>query len=162
MIDLVYVGQTGNPNTFSLFAAGPTSRAHLRNKDGSEVLSWRPNFVKELEKHHYSGQVFIPESKHGGFCNDREKQINWEYDHLHMAKLIVFWVPRDLETLPGFTTNCEYGYWLRSGKILYGRPESAHKISYLDWMYKKETGLKPATSMSELVRQVLDWQKLYY
>ncbi|CAF1638788.1 unnamed protein product [Adineta ricciae] len=34
--------------------------------------------------------------------------------------------------MPGFTTNIEFGEDLHSGKIVYGRPDSAEKCRYLD------------------------------
>ena len=43
----------------------------------------------------------------------------------------MFWIPRDLEKLPGFTTNIEAGEWLHSGKLVIGAPDEAPKIRYL-------------------------------
>ena len=48
-----------------------------------------------------------------------------------MADVIVFWIPRDLDTLPGFTTNIEWGAWHRSGKVVLGAPPDAPKMRYL-------------------------------
>ena len=46
--------------------------------------------------------------------------------------MVVFWVPRDLDTMPGFTTNVEFGLSVASGKhIVLGYPEGAPKMSYL-------------------------------
>ena len=41
------------------------------------------------------------------------------------------------------TTNVEFGYWLHTGKALYGRPDDAKKIKYLDWLYKTDTNKSP-------------------
>lgn len=68
-------------------------------------------------------------------------QVEWEYSALSEAKLHLFWVPRNLETLPSLTTNVEFGYWIAKGKkVLYGRPDEALKNRYLDWLYVKTGG----------------------
>jgi hypothetical protein len=61
----------------------------------------------------------------------------------------VFWIPRDLVWLPGFTTNVEFGRYIGSGKCVYGRPDSAPKNRYLDWLYQKLTGEVPCTSIED-------------
>ena len=38
---------------------------------------------------------------------------------------ILLW---EIPNMSGFTTNVEFGYWLHSGKVLYGRPDGAPKI----------------------------------
>ena len=59
----------------------------------------------------------------------------WEREALINATVILFWVPRKLPDMSAFTTNVEFGYWLHSGKVVYGRPNDASKIKYLDWLY---------------------------
>ena len=53
--------------------------------------------------------------------------------------------------MPAFTTNVEFGYWLHTGKVLYGRPDSAKKIKYLDWLYKVDTNLDPYNNIEALL-----------
>lgn len=53
--------------------------------------------------------------------------------------------------MPAFTTNVEFGYWLHTGKILYGRPDDARKIKYLDWLYETNMNSKPYNSLEELL-----------
>jgi len=43
----------------------------------------------------------------------------------------LFWIPRNLESMPAFTSNIEFGEFLHSGKIILGYPETAHKMRYL-------------------------------
>ncbi|GAA2388930.1 hypothetical protein Cme02nite_71470 [Catellatospora methionotrophica] len=43
----------------------------------------------------------------------------------------MFWVPRDLATLPGFTTNVEWGRWESSGRVVLGAPADAPGMRYL-------------------------------
>lgn len=130
---VVYTGDEA-PNQFtkSIFLAGPTPR----NKE--EVDSWRPDALKILEDKGYDGVVFVPEDKDGEFKKDYDDQIEWEERYLNMADCIVFWVPRDLSLdstgfpkMAAFTTNVEWGTWASSGKVVFGAPENAEKVSYL-------------------------------
>lgn len=108
----------------SIFLAGPTPRS-------SEVLSWRPEALALLEGFGFEGSVLVPESRTGRCLLDLPDQVNWELDSLDVADVVAFWVPRDLETLPGFTTNVEFGYLVRSGKCVLGAPPHAPKTQYL-------------------------------
>lgn len=58
-----------------------------------------------------------------------------------------FWMPRHLETLPGFTSNVEFGRYVGSGRVVYGRPEGAPHTRYLDWLYQKLTGNEPGRTL---------------
>lgn len=53
--------------------------------------------------------------------------------------------------MPAFTTNVEFGYWLHTGKVLYGRPDNARKIKYLDWLYKIDTNEEPFNTLEQLL-----------
>ncbi len=110
--------------TKSIFLAGPTPRT-------AEVDSWRTEALEILEKLGFDGTVFIPEPRDQKWHNNYDRQVNWEEDFLNMADCIVFWVPRDLETMPAFTTNVEFGAWCESGKIVFGAPPDAPKNTYL-------------------------------
>lgn len=61
-----------------------------------------------------------------------DKQIQWEWEALGQATVVVFWVPRDLSCLPGFTTNTEFGLLAASSKLVLGFPPGAAKMRYLD------------------------------
>lgn len=114
------------PSAFSraLFLAGPTPRS-------PEVASWRPDALAALAARGYDGAVFVPEDSDGSRRFDYTDQVEWEEEGLRMADAIVFWIPRDLEALPGFTTNVEWGVWQSSGKVVLGAPPSAPKLAYL-------------------------------
>ena len=109
---------------FSVFLAGPSPR-------DASVSSWRPDAVKLLHKNRFDGVIFSPERTDGNY--DYDSQVRWERIALEKAKQILFWVPRDLASLPGFTTNVEFGYWaaMRPGKVILGFPEGAPKMDYL-------------------------------
>ena len=37
-----------------------------------------------------------------------------------------------MKTLPGLTTNVEFGAWVGSGKVVFGAPEGAPHVRYLE------------------------------
>ncbi|WP_157974977.1 nucleoside 2-deoxyribosyltransferase domain-containing protein [Glycomyces dulcitolivorans] len=110
----------------AVFLAGPLPRS-------ADVASWNPEAIGHLRKRwDRDGRlvVFTPELREGVLA-DYTGQIEWEHRGLHDADVILFWVPRDLETMPAFTTNIEFGAWFDSGKIVFGAPASAVKNEYL-------------------------------
>lgn len=142
---LVYALQEP-PATYSksVFLVGPTPR----EETGGE--SWRPALLEALKQRGYDGVVFIPETEDGTWKHNYLDQIGWEQKYLHACDLIVAWVPRDLETMPAFTTNVEFGEFVHSGKFIYGRPDGAPKTRYLDTLYEEATLAKPYRTLNEL------------
>lgn len=112
--------------TKAIFLAGPTPRAE------NPVPSWRPEALRLLESMGYDGVVFVPEAEDGNWAKNYLDQIEWETLGLKLADAIVFWVPRDLDTMPAFTTNVEYGRWVGTYKTVLGHPKNAPKTRYLD------------------------------
>lgn len=121
------------PETYakSLFLAGPSPR-------DADHPNWRPAALHLLEGLGYDGVVFVPLTESGDWCGDKETQYAWEQKYLDAADQIVFWVPRDMATMPGLTTNVEFGMYYDSGRIVLGYPKNAAHTSYLDWHAKKE------------------------
>jgi len=111
----------------AIFLAGPTPRS-------ADVESWRPDALRALERAGFSGVVFVPEDASGAFRGSYIDQVNWERDALQASDVILFWVPRELETMPAFTTNVEFGTWASSGKVVLGYPTKAPKCRYLGWL----------------------------
>lgn len=133
----------------SLFLAGPTPRS-------KEVPSWRPIAVEFLEMLNYKGQVLVPErSIKNGVKFDYTDQVEWEHYGLENATKIVFWIPRDLKTMPALTTNVEFGRYVSSGRSLYGRPDDAEKCRYLDWLYQKYNRHPVFNSLRQLLVHAL-------
>jgi hypothetical protein len=101
----------------SVFLAGPTPR------DGG-VSSWRLDMVAELEKvwPRPGLAVLVPEPQSGVWTSDYDRQTSWEWAALDTASVILFWVPRDVQTMPGFTTNVEFGLYAGSGRVVLGVP----------------------------------------
>ena len=108
----------------SIFLAGPTPR-------DPETPSWRPDALRALEEQGYDGVVFVPETSDKQWHHDYIDQVGWEEECLNAADCILFWVPRDLKTMPAFTTNIEFGFWADSGKAVVGFPKDAPKTKYI-------------------------------
>ncbi|SDK55575.1 Nucleoside 2-deoxyribosyltransferase like [Glycomyces sambucus] len=110
----------------AVFLAGPLPRS-------ADVPSWNPEAVAHLRERWTRGGrlvVFTPELR-AGVLADYTGQIEWEHRGLHDADVVLFWVPRDLESMPAFTTNIEFGTWYDSGKVVFGAPAAAPKNEYL-------------------------------
>lgn len=132
-MQVIYVPNTP-PETFSksLFLAGPSPRdpAHY---------DWRPEALKHLEELGYDGVVFVPlPVDHSDWRHGFDAQVDWEKKYLDMADVVVFWVPRDLKTLPALTTNVEFGMYFESGKVVLGYPETATNMRYISSHAEKQ------------------------
>ncbi|MFA5166423.1 MAG: nucleoside 2-deoxyribosyltransferase domain-containing protein [Candidatus Paceibacterota bacterium] len=134
------------PKSFSasIFLAGPTKR-------GKELTTWRVFALRLLEEKKYDGVVFVPEPRVGwDEDQDYQRQVAWEHEALNHSDCVLFWVPRDVESMPGFTTNVEFGFLYQLGKVVFGAPPDAHKVRYLEYLCQKEF-LPQAQTLSETV-----------
>lgn len=139
----------------SIFLAGPTPR-------GDNIKSWRREACEILEKMNFDGVVDVPEYSTGKAKADYTDQAMWEREALTAASCIAFWIPRELPDMPAFTTNVEFGYWLHSGKVVYGRPDDASKIKYLDWLYNVDYGIEADKSLEDVMADSVNLaEKLY-
>jgi len=133
----------------SIFLAGPTPRSR-------EVESWRPYALELLEKLNFKGTALVPEHRNWDRPSfDYMNQVEWEWEGLENCNKIVFWVPRELKTMPAFTTNVEFGSYVRSGRAVYGRPDNCPKNSYLDWLYTKVTKRNPYNNLHDLLIEAM-------
>jgi hypothetical protein len=110
-------------------------------------MSWRPEAIELLRGLGFAGTVLVPERRDWSAKFDYLHQVEWEFAGLEGCSVIAFWVPRDALTLPGFTTNVEFGRYVGSGRCVYGRPDGAPHTRYLDWLYKKVTGKQPESTL---------------
>lgn len=145
-VDVLYSNQSVDfeVDIPSIFLAGPTPR-------NSNISSWRPEMIKELRKHGFEGRIYVPEPSPGSDWPSFEDQVDWEEEALVSSTIILFWIPRDLQSigtmpdgspklsLPGFTTNIEFGQWLHYTYTVYGRPDDSPKIRVLDHKFNKLT-----------------------
>lgn len=126
----VYINNIDRP---TIFLAGPTVRGNQPH-----LTSWRFNAIEEFNKQGFNGDLIVPE-----FTSKRESDKGkewvpiWEYNGLKKADCIMFWVPRTRELI-ALTTNMEFGYWQarEPQKMIYGRPDDAYRMGYLDIMWK--------------------------
>lgn len=150
-----YSDQTVIKNKKSIFLAGPTPRD--RN-----TKSWRTTACEKLNEIGFDGVVYLPEYSNCKPKTDYVDQAMWERKALTEATVIMFWIPRSLPDMPAFTTNVEFGYWLHSGKVIYGRPDNSTKIKYLDWLYKEDYNKIPINNLGELLeKSVILANKIY-
>ena len=134
----------------SIFLAGPTPR-------DPGTKSWRPEALVLLQELGFDGHVFVPEDRNGGFHGDYTHQVQWETDALNMADVIVFWVPREMGTMPALTTNIEWGKWADSGKAILGAPDWAVSMRYLKWQaneYKVPLYVDLKTTLARAVEEL--------
>ncbi|WP_440072291.1 HIT domain-containing protein [Streptosporangium sp. OZ121] len=103
----------------SVFLAGPTP------DKATPVPSWRPDAITELAAQWDGDQpltVLCPESRGRRRAERYEHQVDWESAARGAADAILFWVPRDMKTLPGMTTNVEWGLDAPTGRAVLGAP----------------------------------------
>jgi len=119
--------------TPSIFLAGPTVRGNQPH-----LTSWRFAAIDEFAKQGFDGALIVPEFTSKTESDKGKDWIPlWEFNGLKKADCIMFWIPRTRELI-GLTTNWELGYWMGRlpDKIVYGRPDDAYRIGYLDIMWK--------------------------
>ena len=124
MLEVVYAHETWEKTLSCIFLAGPSPRNDTH-------YNWRMEAIALLSKFHFEGAVFSPLPRDGNWLSDYDLQVTWELTYLNRADSIAFWIPRDMVNLPGFTTNVEFGMFLKSGKIVLGYPIDAPKMRYL-------------------------------
>ncbi|MDO4282649.1 MAG: nucleoside 2-deoxyribosyltransferase domain-containing protein [Clostridia bacterium] len=132
----------------SIFLAGPLPRK-------KEIKNWKDDVLKYLKELKYDGVVYIPEKRNHQIIEGDADQTNWEMEAMNHSKVLLFWIPRSFPDMLGLTTNVEFGIWLSSGKILYGRPDDAYMIEYLDLVYDKYYHKKPYNNLFELVKEAV-------
>ena len=132
----------------SIFLAGPTPR-------DADTPSWRPEALRLLAGRGFTGVVFVPEPRDGQWARDYDGQTAWEDTHLHMADVVLFWVPRELQRMPALTTNDEWGAHKHSGKVVFGAPPGAEEVRYQQY-YAAKLHVPTADTLEGAVAAALD------
>ena len=117
----------------SIFLAGPTVRGNQPH-----LTSWRFDAIEEFNKQGFKGDLIVPEFTSKSESDKGKEWVPlWEYNGLKKADCIMFWIPRTRELI-ALTTNMEFGYWQarEPQKMIYGRPDDAYRMGYLDIMWK--------------------------
>lgn len=129
-MNIIYAQTEINIQGKSIFLAGPTPR-------DEDVLSWRPVAIEMFKYFGFDGTLLIPELE-GGWNREYayKTQIDWELEAMEKADIVLFWIPRDLETMPAFTTNVEFGIWISKDpkKIRIGIPNTAPKCEHIKYL----------------------------
>lgn len=146
---LVYSGENAPQEMRkSIFLAGPTPRE-------VSVKSWRPEAIEILRRLNYDGVVFVPEFRNGGQVICYDGQVEWEERYLNMADCILFWIPRDMKTMPALTTNTEWGVWCDSGKVVFGAPDNAEKVDYQRY-YAQKLLVPASNNLEDTIRFAIE------
>lgn len=124
----------------SIFLEGPSPRS-------PDMGDCRHDVFYTLKALGFTGTLFIPIPRQRFYPGDSfENEVDWTYDGQvaweqaarAMSDVLLCWVDRRIDRtredlgMPGFTTNVEFGEDLHTGKLVYGRPDGADKVSYLD------------------------------
>lgn len=149
-MDIIYSGQYPERITKFpiIFLAGCSPR-------GDQSLPWRSEAIQYFKEDGFDGTLIIPEPENGKW-EDYDDVVDWEVHFMNHATGIMFWVPRSIsDGILGLTTNFEFGEYLASGKIIYGRPEGSDKNRYLDMRYHRYNNALPLTDLKTLVKQTI-------
>ena len=133
----------------SIFLAGPTPRSE-------DIVSWRIEACKILKDKGFDGIVYVPEYSTNKPRENYEDQVLWEREGLMNSTVIVFWIPREIPSMMGLTTNVEFGYYLHTNKVVYGRPDNSQKNRYLDWLYEYDYNKKPFNNLNDLLEEAIN------
>jgi hypothetical protein len=132
-----------------VFLAGPSPR------DDSD-LNWRLRAIEIAEEYDGFENVvfFIPLPRDGDWNQETyDAQINWELKYLTLCDWVAFWIPRS-KTLPGFTTNVEFGMFIK--KAILGYPFDADKVRYLESLYSKYTSRFSHNSLMHVMIECIE------
>ncbi|MEV7122139.1 nucleoside 2-deoxyribosyltransferase domain-containing protein [Kitasatospora griseola] len=155
MINLVMAREPFPSSGPSVFLAGPTPRA------GGPVESWRPDALAELDRQWVSDltlTVYSPESRGGIRAEHYDDQVGWETAARQRADVVLFWIPRDEEHMPGFTTNVEYGMDVVKHRVVLGCPPdcpSPQRNRYLQWVGRSH-GVPVRATLAETVAAAVE------
>lgn len=133
----------------AIFLAGPCPR------NPNEDDFWRPQAIQILKDIGFNGVVLNPTNKYydESDTNHLEKQTKWEYEAMHKASAIVFWIERSDEH-PSLTTNIEFGNWIGKPSVYYGWSKSAIHNSYIENRLNM-LGLKRYSTLRSMLIQVV-------
>jgi 8-oxo-dGTP pyrophosphatase MutT (NUDIX family) len=135
----------------SVFLYGPSTRG--RGK------SWRPHAVMELLNAGFTrGVIYIPEMRDGSVPtspSEKAAAMAWEDRNTARSDCKLFWVPRNMRSMPGLSTNVEFGREENSGRMLFGDPPGAERNDYL--RYHAERNWVPMyPTLRETARAAVD------
>lgn len=144
----------------SIFIAGPTSRDNVFEK------SWRKDIIDILRNNKFQGTVCIPEFRTPREFTDKDwdAETDWEWDMLEKVDCILFWVPRKKDTLPGLTTNLEFGMCIERypDKVVLAYPLDADEMQWLKKKYMVVKNISPIHSLEDAAHAAIILAKKNY
>jgi diadenosine tetraphosphate (Ap4A) HIT family hydrolase len=138
----------------TVFLAGPTP------DKSAPVPSWRPEALRVLAEQWTGPQpltVLSPESRNGQRADRYETQVDWETEARAAATAILFWIPRDMRTMPGMTTNVEFGLDVATGRAVLGVPVNCpnpERNRYLAYVARRH-GVPVCETLADTVTEAL-------
>lgn len=126
-----------------VYLAGPVPRDHAAE-------AWHSDAIEALRAVEYDGAIAVPRLSPGQSA-EPEEQAGWEHQAMARADALLFWIPRTLWSLPGLTSNLEWGIWHDSGKAVLGAPPDAPKMRYLRF-YADLAGAPSVDTLPEAAR----------
>lgn len=140
----------------TIFLGGPTVRGNQQH-----LTSWRIEATDLFAARGFNGTLIVPEwvDKTATDKGWETILVPWEFMGLELADCIMFWIPRTRELI-ALTTNHEFGYWLAKEreKMIYGRPDDAYRMGYLDEMWRIDSSdfYKPIKGTREIYHNLPD------
>ncbi|MDV9188207.1 nucleoside 2-deoxyribosyltransferase domain-containing protein [Streptomyces sp. SR27] len=148
------MGREPIPAGPKVFLAGPTPDKKL------PVPSWRPEALALITAQWTSPEpltVLTPESRDGVRAERYEHQVDWETEARASSTAILFWIPRDMRTMPGMTTNVEFGLDVSSGRAVLGCPPDCphpERNRYLIYVARRH-GVPVRETLTDTVAEAL-------
>lgn len=102
------------------------------------MVSKRTTACKRLSELGFDGVVYVSEYSTWKTKADYVDRAMLEREALTNSTVIMFWIPRSLPDILTFTANVEFGYWLHSGKIIYGRQIHNEKSTEISSLSKRK------------------------
>ncbi|MCI2422873.1 nucleoside 2-deoxyribosyltransferase domain-containing protein [Saccharopolyspora sp. K220] len=154
-VEVVYAREPIPAGCPSVMLLGPTPRA-------GTVPSWRPPAIDLLAERWRGVEplvVLSPESRGGKRAEHYDDQVESELAMIQAATVRMFWIPRCLKTLPGFTTNVEAGMcFAKPERMVLGCPLDCPdpiRNRYLIW-HAQRLGIPVCTTLSGTVDTTLN------
>ena len=134
-----------------IFLAGPIQGA----PDYKSTIIKHPKFKK------YEDKIIFIDPKRKKFdasTFDYNSQVSWETRYLRMSDIVLFWIPEEVEKIPGRdyaqTTRVEFLECLaRKKKIAAGMEETLPLRKYMDYKFKYYQGKELAYTLEETINQ---------
>lgn len=136
----------------SVFLAGPCPRKDYKAND------WRENTYAIFNNLCFDGTIINPTNEYFDTTNADELKIQteWEYEALHKASAIIFYLNRTDDN-PGFTTNVEFGYYCNMPNVFVCIPDGCTKNAnrYIKLMCEKKN-IPVFSTMEDTVAAVVN------